>query len=577
MTEADLPTDAPARPSGAPPSGGRPPAVSITPGRFGWTPVAAEQPAQDRPAVSITPGRFGWTSASALLAHELAHELASKPVLFEVPELPEALTASAGQSAETATVPPQARRTGCLLFGVAASLGATVGAVIAGLILVVALSDNDGTPPQDADVAPVLTAGEGSAVSSASVLPSTDREVIEVLADALAEAVPPVGSSAGADFWSQILADTDLYPSGVSGDVAADSLNGTAERQTDEATFDFNPDVLASAWARLLTGSSGEPGAPLGSRIEGINIKAVLEAVEESVVIVNAPTRANPLGAGSGFVVSADGHIVTNDHVVRDAVSLQVRLFGGEVLAAELIASDPERDLAVLKVERNGLRAVRLGSTEGVEVGDEVIAIGNAFGIAGEPSVTAGIVSGLNRAITVQDGTRLVRLIQTDAAINPGNSGGPLVNAAGEVIGVNTAIRSGFAEGIGYAISIDNALPIIADLLEGNVQGTAFLGITMLPVAAVGSSEEFSEFTVPDGVSTGVLITSVVDSSPAQESGLRVGDVIVAVDGMRVDSAQALKDSIVGFLPGDRVELSVISPEGTQRRASVTLGTWPDS
>ena len=174
---------------------------------------------------------------------------------------------------------------------------------------------------------------------------------------------------------------------------------------------------------------------------------------------------------------------MTNAHVVEDAETVEVRLFGGELLPAEVTAVDPTRDLAILQVDRDGLPTVRLGSTDGVEVGDEVIAIGNALDIIGEPTVTSGIVSGLDRFIDLEDGTRLVRLIQTDAAINPGNSGGPLVNAAGEVIGVNTAIQAnamlsrGIVEGIGYAISIDHVRPIIDGMLEGVVQARAFLGV----------------------------------------------------------------------------------------------------
>ena len=465
------------------------------------------------------------------------------------------------------------RRPGCLLVGIAGAVGALIGALTAGLLLVIVLAGDDS--PDTAAPTNAQAAATGSPAQAEADSDNSQQEAIGAGAadDAVsddntaAQATPPEGSTGDADFWSQVLANSNLFGS---------SPDGGSGAQSGDWTIDLDPDLLADVWARMLTGESDEPGAPLGSRIEGINVKAVLEAVQESVVIVKTPTAENPNGGGSGFVVAADGHIVTNEHVVREAEAVEVRLFGGELHSAEVVASDPRRDLAVLKIDRGGLPPVRLGSTEGVEVGDEVIAIGNALGIVGEPTVTAGIVSGLHRAITLQDDTRLVRLIQTDAAINPGNSGGPLVNAAGEVIGVNTAIAAGFVEGIGYAISIDHARPIIDRLLEGVVQGIAFLGISMVPVEAVEVSELFSEYTVPDGISAGALITSIVDSSPADEFGLRVGDVITVIDGVQVHSPQILKDSIVASLPGDEIELRVVSPDGTVRQVHLVLGAWAD-
>ena len=221
----------------------------------------------------------------------------------------------------------------------------------------------------------------------------------------------------------------------------------------------------------------------MGDRLAHINVKAVLEAVQEAVVIVDVTRLDGSPSGGSGFIVASDSLIVTNAHVVEDAESIEVRFFGGERTRAEAIGVDTTRDLAVLQVEVGNLPTVQLGSSSGVEVGDEVIAIGNAIGIIGEPTVTAGIVSGLNRSIPLEDNKRLVRLIQTDAAINPGNSGGPLVNAAGEVIGINTAIAGGGGgRGIGYAVSIDHARPVIDQLLEGIVQARAFFGVSLVSV-----------------------------------------------------------------------------------------------
>lgn len=536
-------------------------------GRFGWTPSSMQVPSA------------GPSTSQAADALTTVGAVADDPV----PESPADLPKPALPHEAVAPVP----RRGCLLIGLAAAVGAMAGAIVAGLILVVVLSGDDGGS----------SGGDGAADTGSAVLIG-DREPAEALADALAEVTPPEGSTGDADFWSQVLAESDLFSGITSGEPNASSGDGAV---------DLDPDVLASAWARMLTGASGEPGAPLGSRIAGINVKAVLEEVKESVVIVNAPTPGNPLGGGSGFVVASDGHIVTNDHVVRDAVSVEIRLFGGELLPAEVIASDPQRDLAVLKIERGGLQAVRLGASDGVEVGDEVIAIGNAFSIVGEPTVTAGIVSGLNRDIRFPDDQRLVRLIQTDAAINPGNSGGPLVNAAGEVIGVNTAIRGGFSEGIGYAISIDHARSIIDGLLEGVVQAKAYLGVRIAsvgdllaereqaeaesqdPLDALGDGkpetvepgsdtgdDELDDVEVPPEVTSGAYVVSVEAGQGAQRAGIVPGDIIVSFEGVPIRTGDELVVEILARVPGDRVEIGVIGNDGRLRTVEVELGEFPD-
>ena len=486
----------------------------------------------------------------------------------------------------------QRSRPGCLLAGVAAAVGALAGAIVAGLILVIVLGGDDSGPVgvDEAAEAPLSTEPQGA------------DDAVEADDGAAAEVLPPEGSTGDADFWSQVLANSNLFGVPEAGDSA---LPGNGGALSADGTVNLDPTLLADIWSQMLTGELGQPGAPLGSRIEGINVKAVLEAVQESVVIVKTPTEENPDGGGSGFVVAADGHIVTNEHVVRDAEAVFVRLFGGELVPAEVVASDPTRDLAVLNVDRDGLQAVRLGSTEGVEVGDEVIAIGNAFSIAGEPTVTAGIVSGLDRFIDFPDGQRLVRLIQTDAAINPGNSGGPLVNAAGEVIGVNTAIRSGFAEGIGYAISIDHARPIIDQLLEGVVQAKAYLGVRVTsvedfiaaretpdesddpgPGGGLGDigpetvepgpdpDDELPDIEMPPEVTYGALVVGVDPSRAADRAGIEAGDVIIEFEGAEIRTSNDLVVEILARLPGDRVEMKVIGLDGAVRTVELVLGSF---
>ncbi|MFL2986234.1 MAG: S1C family serine protease [Candidatus Poriferisodalaceae bacterium] len=211
-----------------------------------------------------------------------------------------------------------------------------------------------------------------------------------------------------------------------------------------------------------------------------LDVKAVLAAVAPTVVQIEVTSEDGIFGGGqgTGFIISSNGQVVTNAHVVEDAASINVMLSDGTVRTAELVQQDPTRDLAVLKIEGENLPAARLGSSAEVEVGDEVLAIGNALGLGDTPSVTTGIVSALERELQLS-GNRLTRLIQTDAAINPGNSGGPLVNAKGEVIGVNTAI-AGNAEGIGFAISIDHARPVIETLQTGEVPKRPLLGVNII-------------------------------------------------------------------------------------------------
>ena len=462
-----------------------------------------------------------------------------------------------------------ARRPGCLLVGIAGAVGALIGALTAGLLLVIVLAGDDGSS---------VIAGDGSA----SQTPATSAAASQDADEATAAVAVSVSEANGGD------------ASSVIGGVAS-----AASR--DEALLNSigNGDTYLS---QLLKGGIAGAGAPLGDRLAHINVKAVLEAVQEAVVIVDVMTADGGDGGGSGFIVTSDGLIVTNAHVVENAESIEVRFFGGERTRAEAIGVDTTRDLAVLQVEVANLPTVRLGSSAGVEVGDEVIAIGNAIGIIGEPTVTAGIVSGLNRSIPLEDGKRLVRLIQTDAAINPGNSGGPLVNAAGEVIGINTAIAGGFVEGIGYAVSIDHARPVIDQLLEGIVQARAFFGVSLVSVDTLvewqatqgppdledlgdagpetvepgqDTGDEPPDIRLPPGVTSGAVVVVVVEGEAADAAGIVVGDVIVAFNGVRIETSLDLVTEILALVPGDSAEVTLVGPDGSRRVIEVTLGSFP--
>ena len=216
------------------------------------------------------------------------------------------------------------------------------------------------------------------------------------------------------------------------------------------------------------------------------DIQEILAKVEPAVVSIRTRTLSlgdflRPVpgeGAGTGFVIAPDGVIVTNNHVVAGAQTIEVVFADDRKMPARVLGRDPTTDLAVLKVDASDLPVAALGDSDAMRVGDDVIAIGNALGLEGGPTVTRGIVSAEDRTITAENGIRLEHVIQTDTAINPGNSGGPLVNSAGEVVGINTAV-AGEAQNIGFSIAINAAKPIIDELRQGATRTRPFLGVKM--------------------------------------------------------------------------------------------------
>ncbi len=302
-----------------------------------------------------------------------------------------------------------------------------------------------------------------------------------------------------------------------------------------------------------------------------LDVKAVLAAVAPTVVQIEVSSEDGIFGGGqgTGFIISSDGQVVTNAHVVEGAANINVMLSDGTVRTAELVQQDPTRDLAVLKIDGENLPAARLGRSAEVEVGDEVLAIGNALGLGDTPSVTTGIVSALERELQLS-GNRLTRLIQTDAAINPGNSGGPLVNAKGEVIGVNTAI-AGNAEGIGFAISIDHARPVIETLQTGEVPKRPLLGVNIIDIDDLDATSR-EQYNIYEGVETGVVIVALVEDGAANAAGLKVGEVVTEFDGQEIESVQDLVAAVRDSEIGRTVLVEVVSNDGSIRKVDVELG-----
>jgi S1-C subfamily serine protease len=283
-----------------------------------------------------------------------------------------------------------------------------------------------------------------------------------------------------------------------------------------------------------------------------IDVAAVAANVGPSVVTVSATVSSGNLAGeavGTGVVISADGEILTNAHVVAGAQDVRVRFSGNtEPTPATVVASDPDNDLALLRVDVGAdLPAATFADPAGVRIGDPVVAIGFALDLDGDPTVTAGIVSALDRTLSVSQTEALDGLIQTDAAISSGNSGGPLVNAAGQVVGINTAVAESDAEvaatNVGFAIGVGEVLDVLEDLRAGGQREPGFLGVNLADRNDGGS---------------GALVAEVTGGSPAADAGLEVGDIVVAVDDQPINGSEGLVGVVRDHSPGDQVSIVVV-------------------
>lgn len=388
-----------------------------------------------------------------------------------------------------------------------------------------------GAPATDAKLAPPTppTASAGPAPSSPA---------------------PAKGSGWGKRLGLGALAVALMVGSGVVGAVVANSID---EDQPE-------PPQEASAVSVTL-------GGQRNGQFDRIQVAAVADVVASSVVTISADVESDFAGegqsVGTGVITTADGEILTNAHVVDGATAIRVRLAGeSEPVPATLLASDPGNDLALLRIAGDGYPAATFAQPESVQIGDEVVAIGFALDLDGEPSVTLGIVSALDRTIETQGDVYLDGLIQTDAAISSGNSGGPLVNAAGEVVGINTAVARGdfqtAASNIGFAISVKEVLPVVEALREqsdGGVREDGYLGVSLTDRVDGGQ---------------GAIVDSVEDGTPAAAAGVLAGDVVVEVDGSPINGMTGLVAAIRDREPGDQVEIVVIR-EGESVMLTATL------
>jgi putative serine protease PepD len=304
---------------------------------------------------------------------------------------------------------------------------------------------------------------------------------------------------------------------------------------------------------------------------EGASISDLVRTIEPGVAAIHV-FSGSQRGAGTGFLIDTQGHIVTNRHVVEGGRDYRINLAGKKDLRAQLVGADPELDIAVLKIDPfPEMRPLALGDSEGLRVGDTVVAVGNALDLPGGPTVTMGIVSALNRSISDEtpDGRRrvaLTGLIQTDAAINPGNSGGPLLNLAGQVVGVNTAVAanpndltgSQQAQNIGFAININEAKAAAENIINGVVSRRAILGVDVVTVTPVVAERRGLQ------VEEGALIADLMEGGPADQAGLKIDDVIVGIDGKNVASAEELRAALRPKKPGDEVEVAFVRGKDRQ-------------
>ena len=349
--------------------------------------------------------------------------------------------------------------------------------------------------------------------------------------------------------------------------------------------------VLAVLWGSIL--SSGAASALTEDERNNIEIYQrlapgvvnITSTVLDHDFLFNAVPRQ---GAGSGSIIDPRGYILTNHHVIEDARKLEVTLANGKKYTAKLIGSDPDTDVAVIKIEarREDLTVIPMGISDNLKVGQKVIAIGNPFGLG--QTLTTGIISMVGRTLRASSGTLVEDMIQTDASINPGNSGGPLIDSSGKMIGITTAIFSptGASVGIGFAIPIDVAKRVINELIDKGYYSYPWMGTTLMTLTA----NLAEALKLP--VRAGAMVLEVAPRSPAVKAGIKGGtsrlqvgnyiviaggDIIEKVNGEAVADADSVIRMIRKSRPGDRVEMEVVHWEGGRSKVYVVLGEQPRS
>ena len=385
-------------------------------------------------------------------------------------------------------------------------------------------------------------------------------------------------SRRGKGFWRAALS-LCLVAAMVAGGclITAHSVNNTWRKNTEQTTLELEQRIRELEQKIQEKNDTPAVSGSAVSSSDYLTPAQVYQQNVDSVVAVSVTVRAQSFGqvvegssSGSGFILTEDGYVVTNYHVVEDGTSVSVIMNDGTELEAKVVGADSTNDIAVLKVEAQNLPAVTLGSSGELTVGDMVVAIGNPLGELNSTQ-TVGYVCGKDREITT--GGTVINMIQTDAAINPGNSGGPLFNMRGEVIGVTTAKYSGTTssgasiEGIGFAIPIDDIQGIIGDLRDYGYVTGAYLGVTVQDVDA--------QFASAYGIS-GAVVVGVEPGYAAQRAGIQAKDIIVALGDQEVTGITTLTRALRSYKAGDTVELTLMRG-GERMTVTVTLDERPQS
>ncbi len=374
--------------------------------------------------------------------------------------------------------------------------------------------------------------------------------------------------------------------------AAAALIVGTVAASTFVTHQLWPASATPSAQSGGVTGSGGSTGG--GSSVSSATVSAIAAKVSPALVDINTTFQyQGAQGAGTGIVLTSDGEILTNNHVINGATSISVTDIGnGRTYSAKVVGYDASSDIAVLQlVGASGLKTASIGNSDRVNVGQTVVAIGNAGGAGGQPSAAGGSVTALNQAITASDqlnGTseNLSNLIETNADVQAGDSGGSLVNSAGQVVGVDSAAAQGYslqsagaATNQGYAIPINKALSIAKAIEAGRSSSTVHVGETaFLGVLISSNASPYSDFGGSNGYSSGssgALISGVVSGGPAADAGLSQGDVITAVDGQAVTSPGSISRLISPDHPGQTIRVTWTDGSGASHTASVTLEAGP--
>ena len=326
----------------------------------------------------------------------------------------------------------------------------------------------------------------------------------------------------------------------------------------------------STTFASEYLGIDEEIGSELTTQELVAQVAPAVVSIVTETVTYNWFWQAVPqTGAGSGIAISSDGYIVTNNHVVEEAQKVTVTLSDGSAFAATVVGTDAQTDLAVVKIEASNLDYLHFlsNSLDQLSVLDPVVAVGNALALPGGATWTTGVVSNLGRSIEENNGVVLNDIIQTDAAINAGNSGGPLLNTAGQVVGINVAIASN-AENIGFAISTDTVIPVVQSIITEGKVVRPWLGVSVTTVTS--TIQQYYDVSVD----TGALIVSVTSDSPADKAGLKAGDVITKIDDENISTTEELISAIRSHQIGDQVEI-VYDSGDVQEVANVTLEESP--